>query len=47
MRRPEKSWLPQLIDVFDLVDYPIMGYDPPQTQTEFYFHLWDCAVDYR
>ncbi|KAL1129547.1 hypothetical protein AAG570_012492 [Ranatra chinensis] len=35
------------MDFFDVVDYPVRGYDSPQVITELHQHLWDCAVDYR
>ncbi|KAF6217295.1 hypothetical protein GE061_001649 [Apolygus lucorum] len=41
------SWLTQFLDFFDIVNYPVKGYDSPQIITELYFHLWDSAVDYR
>lgn len=44
---PRHSWLTQFIDFFDVVDYPVKGYDSPQVVTELYLHLWDCAIDYR
>ncbi|BES90892.1 autophagy-specific gene 2 [Nesidiocoris tenuis] len=41
------SWLTQFLDFFDVVDYPVKGYDSPQVITELYFHLLDSAIDYR
>lgn len=41
------SWFTQLIDFFDVLDYPIAGYTPMSVLTEFHLHLWDCAIDYR
>lgn len=43
----EHSWLTQLLDFFDVVDYPVKGYDSPQAITELHFNLEDSAVDYR
>ncbi|CAH1390573.1 unnamed protein product [Nezara viridula] len=43
----EHSWLTQLLDFFDVVDYPVKGYDSPQALTELHFNLEDSAVDYR
>lgn len=43
----EHSWLTQLMDFFDVVDYPVKGYDSPQALTELHFNLEECAVDYR
>lgn len=44
---PQHSWLTQLIDMFDVVDYPVQGYSPLGVITEMHLHLWDCAIDYR
>lgn len=44
---PEHSWLTQLMDFFDVVDYPVPGYQPYTVLTELHLHLWDCSVDYR
>lgn len=41
------SWFTQMIDFFDVLDYPIPGYNPMPVVTEFHLHLWDCAIDYR
>lgn len=41
------SWFTQMIDFFDVLDYPIAGYNPMAVLTEFHLHLWDCAIDYR
>lgn len=43
----EHSWLTQLMDFFDVVDYPVKGYDSPQAITELHFNLEDSIVDYR
>lgn len=43
----EQSWLMELMDMFDVLDYPIPGYKPNGVITEMHIHLWDCAVDYR
>ncbi len=37
----------QLVEFFDVLDYPILGYTLPKVVTEFHAHLWSCAVDYR
>lgn len=44
---PQHSWLTQLMDMFDVVDYPVQGYTPMGVITEMHLHLWDCAIDYR
>ncbi|XP_063242394.1 autophagy-related protein 2 homolog A [Bacillus rossius redtenbacheri] len=41
------SWFTQLLDFFDVMDYPVAGYDPPGVITELHLHFWDCAIDYR
>lgn len=43
----EQSWLMELMDMFDVLDYPIPGYKPNGVITEMHIHLWDCAIDYR
>ncbi|KAI4468676.1 autophagy-related 2 isoform a [Holotrichia oblita] len=41
------SWITQLIDFFNVVDYAIPGYNAKDVLTELHVHLWDCAIDYR
>lgn len=43
----QHMWLNQLIEMFDVTDYPIHGYKPSSTLTELNLHLWDCSIDYR
>lgn len=43
----QNSWFTQLIDFFDVTDYPIAGYDPNTVLSEINVHLWNCSVDYR
>lgn len=43
----EHSWLHQIMDMFNVEDYPIQGYAPLTNITEVHLHLWDCSVDYR
>lgn len=43
----EHSWLHQIMDMFNVEDYPIQGYTPLTNITEMHLHLWDCSVDYR
>uniref|UniRef100_T1I444 Autophagy-related protein 2 n=5 Tax=Rhodnius TaxID=13248 RepID=T1I444_RHOPR len=45
--RHHQSWLSHLMDFFDVVDYPVKGYESPQFITELYLHIWDSAIDYR
>lgn len=41
------TWISQLIDFFNVVDYAIPGYNAKDVLTELHVHLWDCAIDYR
>lgn len=41
------TWLTQLIDFFNVMDYTIPGYTAKDVLTELHLHLWDCAIDYR
>ncbi|CAH2045147.1 unnamed protein product, partial [Iphiclides podalirius] len=41
------AWLSQLMDVLDVLDYPVPGYTPSIVLSELHVHVWDCAVDYR
>ncbi|XP_075223558.1 autophagy-related 2 [Lycorma delicatula] len=41
------NWFNQLLQFFEVMDYPVPGYNPPQVITELHQHLWDCAIDYR
>lgn len=41
------AWLTQLMDVIDVLDYPVPGYTPSTVLSELHVHVWDCAVDYR
>lgn len=43
----QHTWLTQLTDMFDVIDYPILGYTPSGVVTELHLHIWDCAIDYR
>lgn len=42
-----ESWVTQMMDMFDVQDYPVAGYVLPDVVTEMNFHLWGCALDYR
>ncbi|XP_031632964.1 autophagy-related protein 2 homolog B [Contarinia nasturtii] len=44
---PEHMWLRQIMDMFNVEDYPIQGYTPLTNIMEMHLHLWDCSVDYR
>jgi len=37
----------QLGTFFDLVDEPVLGYEPPSLITELHAHLRECAMEYR
>lgn len=41
------SWFKQLTDFFDILDYPVAGYERPCVITELHLHFWDSAIDYR
>lgn len=41
------AWLTQLMDVIDVIDYPVLGYTPSTVLSELHVHVFDCAVDYR
>lgn len=43
---PNRSWFTQLVDFFDVLDAPILGYTPAVVVTELHLHLWNCAIDY-
>ncbi|CAO1344881.1 unnamed protein product [Diamesa serratosioi] len=43
----EHSWLTQIMDMFDIKDYPVPGFFPLTVLTELHVHLWDVSVDYR
>uniref|UniRef100_A0A1B0D0K3 Autophagy-related protein 2 n=1 Tax=Phlebotomus papatasi TaxID=29031 RepID=A0A1B0D0K3_PHLPP len=45
--QPEHTWLTELLDMFDVMDYPVLGYTVSGVVTEMHLHLWDCAIDYR
>lgn len=47
MTASRHSVLSQVMDMFDVLDYPVPGYEPSTVITEMHVHLWDCAVDYR
>ena len=35
------------MELFDLRDYPIAGYQLPHILTELHTHIRSCAIDYR
>ncbi|KAF5283909.1 hypothetical protein FQA39_LY04729 [Lamprigera yunnana] len=41
------SWITHMIDIFNVLDYPIPGYHAKDVLTELHLHVWDCAIDYR
>nr|XP_018917848.1 PREDICTED: autophagy-related protein 2 homolog B isoform X1 [Bemisia tabaci] len=43
----DNNWFNQLLDFFDVLSYPIMGYTPSQIVTELHIQFFNCAVDYR
>ncbi|XP_048475573.1 autophagy-related protein 2 homolog A [Rhincodon typus] len=46
MALTNQSWHEQLMDFFDVLDDPILGYTPPTVITVLHTHLVSCAVDY-
>ncbi|XP_050420614.1 autophagy-related protein 2 homolog B isoform X2 [Adelges cooleyi] len=42
-----QSWYYQLSDFFDVVDYPVAGYESPHVVTELHQHIRECLIDYR
>ncbi|XP_050544499.1 autophagy-related protein 2 homolog B [Daktulosphaira vitifoliae] len=42
-----QSWYYQLSDFFDVVDYPVAGYESPHVITELHQHFNECLIDYR
>jgi autophagy-related protein 2 len=47
MALENEAWFTQIIDLFDVVDYPVKGYEPPDTVTELNLTLQACGIDYR
>lgn len=47
MTQTDQSWHEQLVDFFDVIDDPILGYTAPAVITVLHTHLASCAVDYR
>ncbi|XP_072106379.1 autophagy-related protein 2 homolog A-like, partial [Mobula birostris] len=47
MALTNQSWHEQLMDFFDVLDDPILGYVPPTVITVLHTHLLSCALDYR
>ncbi|KAM4853880.1 autophagy-related protein 2 homolog B [Thomomys bottae] len=41
------SWHEQILYFLNIVDEPVLGYNPPTSFTTFHVHLWSCALDYR
>lgn len=41
------AWLTQLMDVLDVLDYPVPGYTPSTVLSELHVHVLDANVDYR
>ena len=47
MALENEAWFTQIVDLFDVVDYPVKGYEPPDTVTELNLTLQACGIDYR
>ncbi|KAM9294636.1 LOW QUALITY PROTEIN: autophagy-related protein 2 homolog B [Gastrophryne carolinensis] len=43
----EHTWHEQILQFLNIVDEPVLGYNPPASVTTFHVHLWSCALDYR
>lgn len=41
------TWISQLLDFFNVQDYPIANYHAKEVVTELHINVWDCAIDYR
>ncbi|XP_056630005.1 autophagy-related protein 2 homolog A [Diorhabda sublineata] len=41
------TWISQLLDFFNVQDYPIANYHAKEVVTELHLNVWDCAIDYR
>ena len=39
-------WLIQLVEFFNVVDYPIAGYEMPRTIAELHVHTWSSSISY-
>lgn len=47
MKPQYTSWLSQLIDFFDVTDYPVPHYQPWKVITQLHQQLLNCVIDYR
>ncbi|KAM4690397.1 autophagy-related protein 2 homolog B isoform 2-T2 [Rhinophrynus dorsalis] len=43
----ELTWHEQVLQFLNILDEPVLGYNPPASITTFHIHLWSCALDYR
>ncbi|CAH2327935.1 autophagy-related 2 homolog B isoform X1 [Pelobates cultripes] len=41
------TWHEQILQFLNILDEPVLGYNPPASITTFHVHLWNCALDYR
>ncbi|KAM8921116.1 autophagy-related protein 2 homolog B isoform 2-T2 [Pelodytes ibericus] len=41
------TWHEQILQFLNILDEPVLGYNPPASITTFHIHLWNCALDYR
>nr|CAB3224188.1 autophagy-related protein 2 homolog B-like [Phallusia mammillata] len=42
-----QTWFEQLLAFFDVMDAPILGYEPPPVLTEMHFHVQDSGITYK
>ncbi|KAG8449121.1 hypothetical protein GDO86_015975 [Hymenochirus boettgeri] len=43
----ELTWHEQILHFLNILDEPVLGYNPPASITTFHIHLWSCALDHR
>ncbi|KAE8586365.1 hypothetical protein XENTR_v10021645 [Xenopus tropicalis] len=43
----EVTWHEQVLQFLNILDEPVLGYNPPASITTFHVHLWSCALDHR
>ncbi|KAH8417293.1 hypothetical protein KR222_008007 [Zaprionus bogoriensis] len=44
---PAYNWIYQLIDFFNITEYPIEAYEPYDLVSEVQGHMWNSAIQYR
>uniref|UniRef100_H2ZNI3 Autophagy-related protein 2 n=1 Tax=Ciona savignyi TaxID=51511 RepID=H2ZNI3_CIOSA len=43
----DRNWLKQIMDLFELTDNDVLGYDPPVIITQVHLHFEGCCVEYH